>query len=318
MLLPARRNAVAAGAVLLVLLALAVPSGALAAQLNVGGIVRRSWDAWQNDFPFFWPPYLALGLILVLERRFPARPRPSGSPGVCLDLLWMLLAVPVWFFVVAGYVRILDWTSRHALGAYALDLEEHLPFAVFVAVSFVVGDFLAWVYHYLKHRVPVLWRFHVVHHSTIDMNPFADARNHVAENFVNRTITVLPFLLLGGDAREGLVALLLVQVWYARFYHSNIRTNLGPLRHVLVTPQYHRVHHSVDAQDADQNFGNFLTVWDRLFGTLVRDYDRYPQTGVVDRAFPHPASRQPVELVRSYGAQLAYPFTARSLAPAER
>jgi hypothetical protein len=89
---------------------------------------------------------------------------------------------------------------------------------------------------------------------------------------------------------------------------------MGPLRHLFVTPQYHRVHHSLEPGDADRNLGGLFTVWDRLFGTMVADYDRYPKTGLAgDAAVPRPTGRSPRELLRTYWAQIVYPFksTAR-------
>lgn len=305
---PRRATIAAFGAALLLLLALAIPAHALQQQLSIDGLLHRTWEVVRRDFPFALPPYLALVLILGLERRYPARPQSAFSPSLCLDLLWMLLAMPVAIFTMAGYLRVLDWIFQEPLRAYRFDLADHVPFAVVLAISLVLGDLLAWWYHYLKHRVPVLWRFHAIHHSTTEMNPFADARIHLAEYFINRTVIVLPFFLLGGDAREGMTALLLAMLWYARFYHSNVRTNLGPLRHVLVTPQYHRMHHSMEDADADRNFGNFLTIWDRLFGTMIRDYGRYPLTGVPGGTVPIPVSRHPSDLLTTYWAQCRYPF----------
>ena len=307
-----RRRAVVIAAVAAVLLTvIAIESHAFTAQFDLERLGRRAVASARRDVPFSLVALAALVVIVGLEARYPARPRPRFSPGVCLDLLWGLTAIPASIVLLAGYVEMLDWVSLHALGPFKIDLAGHAPLIVLVAVSFVIGDFLSWVYHYLKHNVAWLWRFHAIHHSTIDMNPFADARVHFLEYFVNRTFMVIPFFLLGGDARDGLVVMLLVQLWYARFYHSNVRTNLGPLRHVLVTPQYHRMHHSIDRRDADQNYGNFLTVWDRAFGTMVREYDRYPATGVADPSLPNPTSRNPFALVGTYVAQYVHPFRTR-------
>jgi sterol desaturase/sphingolipid hydroxylase (fatty acid hydroxylase superfamily) len=131
---------------------------------------------------------------------------------------------------------------------------------------------------------------------------------HFAEQFVNRTITVLPFFVIGGDAAAAVLWFALARLWYSRFVHSNIRTNLGPLRHVMVTPQYHRMHHSIEPGDTGKNLGSFLSIWDRMFGTMVRDYDRYPTSGIADPDFPRPVSRSPLELLRTFGAQVVYPF----------
>jgi len=89
-----------------------------------------------------------------------------------------------------------------------------------------------------------------------------------------------------------IVAWSLLLSWHARFYHSNIRTNLGPLRYVLVTPQSHRIHHSVDPGHRNRNYGAMLSVWDHLFRTQHDDCDTYPPTGLSDQDHPaeHPES----------------------------
>jgi len=96
--------------------------------------------------------------------------------------------------------------------------------------------------------------------------------------------------------------------FYSRFYHGNIRTNLGPLRYLLVTPQSHRVHHSVEARHFDTNFGAILSIWDRLFRTRYRGDHEYPRTGIADKSFPLETSRHPIALLWAPVAQLLYPF----------
>jgi sterol desaturase/sphingolipid hydroxylase (fatty acid hydroxylase superfamily) len=100
----------------------------------------------------------------------------------------------------------------------------------------------------------------------------------------------------------------LVARWYTRFYHGNIRTNLGPLRYVLVTPQSHRIHHSIEPRHRDTNFGALFSIWDQMFGTQYRRYDEYPETGIEDDAFPHEASGDLRSLLVTPFVQMAYPL----------
>jgi hypothetical protein len=89
-------------------------------------------------------------------------------------------------------------------------------------------------------------------------------------------------------------------------YHGNLRTNLGVLRYLLVTPQSHRVHHSTELRHRDRNFGVLFSVWDQLFGTQYRGFDEYPETGVSDPTFPYrTAERGPVATI---AAQHLHPF----------
>src|SRR5687767_9748386 len=94
--------------------------------------------------------------------------------------------------------------------------------------------------------------------------------------------------------------------WLARVHHANIRTNFGPLRHLLVPPQFHRVPHSIHPRHVDRNFAGVVTFWDRLFGTYWSDSDDYPDTGIDDDRFPFEQRTKGV--VRNWLAQNAYPF----------
>ncbi len=83
---------------------------------------------------------------------------------------------------------------------------------------------------------------------------------------------------------------------------------MGPLKYILVTPQSHRVHHSDQPEHIDKNFGNFLSIWDFIFGTQVRDFEVYPATGVHDKAVPRPAHATLGHAAIAWGAMLVYPF----------
>ncbi len=295
--------------VVLAAIVLAFEWRSLLAWIKVRSLLEGLDDVFVDYLPLTVPALIALGVILVLERIIPVhRTSTTGGRGLAEDILWMLMVAPVAVFGTFWFARGLRWVFEHPLAGASVDLTEYLPFGVVFAICFVLGDFLGWSTHYLKHRVPLFWRFHSVHHSAIDLSLFTDARVHVVEVFINRLVFSLPFFVIGGDVMLTVPLFLVGRLWYARFIHANIRTNLGPLRHVIVSPQYHRMHHSLEARDIDMNYGASLTVWDRIFGTQVPESDRYPESGLNDPTFPRARSMNPIELLRSYGAQMLYPF----------
>jgi sterol desaturase/sphingolipid hydroxylase (fatty acid hydroxylase superfamily) len=174
-------------------------------------------------------------------------------------------------------------------------------------IALLLLDFLFWAQHYCNHKVPLLWRFHVLHHSQRELNFFTDFRYHVVEYLVRYTFIAIPLLFLRVDPPI-IAAFAIFQRWYSRFYHGNIRTNLGPLKYILVTPQSHRVHHSLESSHRDKNFGAIFSVWDFLLGTQCKAFDVYPATGVADEKFPHERTGQARNLLLNPFHQMLYPF----------
>ncbi|MFV0524697.1 MAG: sterol desaturase family protein [Acidimicrobiales bacterium] len=104
-------------------------------------------------------------------------------------------------------------------------------------------------------------------------------------------------------------------MWWTRLQHANLRLNFGPLRYLLVTPQSHRIHHSVDPVHYNSNYASVFA-WDRLFGTQHKDSASYPPTGIGDRHYPEATSYQPRDLLASLTGQLMYPFSRDRVAVA--
>jgi sterol desaturase/sphingolipid hydroxylase (fatty acid hydroxylase superfamily) len=152
-----------------------------------------------------------------------------------------------------------------------------VPFAIAVVVSVVAMDFIIYLQHVLVHAVPVLWRLHRVHHADLDYDVTTGARFHPIEIILSMLIKFSTIIVLGPP----LVAVVIFEVVLnamAMFNHGNIRLPLGfdrVLRLFVVTPDMHRVHHSVEDDEANSNFGFNLSLWDRLFGT----YRPQPRAG---------------------------------------
>jgi sterol desaturase/sphingolipid hydroxylase (fatty acid hydroxylase superfamily) len=251
--------------------------------------------------------YALVAVVCLLERRFPARPsQPLLSRGLLQDYAWFAAEKLVFVHVIALYASVLESVYGSYLGFLTLPVATWPTWARGLC-TIVVGDFLSWLHHFLRHKVGPFWAFHVIHHSQRQMNFFADYRVHVVELAVAQTILFIPIHMFAFKFPDN-AYLLFVFVLYTRVYHANLRSNFGWLKHVLVTPQSHRIHHSIERRHWDRNFGVVFTVWDRIFGTLHTDYDEYPETGVADAAFPWEDGRAQGGVLRTLWAQTCYPF----------
>jgi sterol desaturase/sphingolipid hydroxylase (fatty acid hydroxylase superfamily) len=156
-----------------------------------------------------------------------------------------------------------------------------IPFWLGVPVSVTAMDFVIWLQHVMVHAVPALWRLHRVHHADLDYDLTTGARFHPVEIILSMLIKVATVMVLGPP----LVAVILFEVilnGMAMFNHGNVRLPLPldrVLRWLVVTPDMHRVHHSVEDDEANSNFGFNLSWWDRLFGTY-RDQPRGGHDGM--------------------------------------
>ncbi|MBT3196612.1 MAG: sterol desaturase family protein [Gammaproteobacteria bacterium] len=151
-----------------------------------------------------------------------------------------------------------------------------------ILIAVVVMDFVIWLQHVMVHAIPLLWRLHRVHHADLDYDVTTGARFHPIEIVLSMLIKIATILLLGPPV----VAVILFEVILnamAMFNHGNIRlpeTMDRVLRTLVVTPDMHRVHHSIEEDEANTNFGFNLSCWDRLLGTY-RAEPRQGQEGMV-------------------------------------
>ena len=152
-----------------------------------------------------------------------------------------------------------------------------VPFAVAAPVAVIAMDFVIWLQHVMVHAVPALWRLHRVHHADLDYDVTTGARFHPIEIILSMLIKFATITVLGPPV----VAVVIFEVLLnatAMFNHGNIRLAGGidrVLRRFVVTPDMHRIHHSVEDDETNSNFGFNLPWWDRLFGT----YRNQPRAG---------------------------------------
>lgn len=257
----------------------------------------------------FWG---ALVLTLTLRWWVPARPEQKlFNAGFAHDIVWFFYEAVLQTVVIVTYVALLTRVYGKYFSAFTLTSLADWPGWLRFVIALLAGDFLYWCQHVCNHKIRPLWRLHAVHHSQPELNFFTDFRYHVLEYVVRQTFLAIPFLIVQINVPTIVLAGILLR-WYPRIYHGNIRTNLGPLRYILVTPQSHRIHHSIEHAHADKNFGAIFSIWDFAFGTQFRNYSVYPQTGIVDANFPHPRPRDLGAWLLSPLHQMVYSFRGGS------
>lgn len=155
-------------------------------------------------------------------------------------------------------------------GFGVLNTVDFLPW-VEVLLAIVVFDFAIWLQHLVTHKVPILWRLHRVHHSDRDLDVTTAIRFHPLEIAFSMAIKIGLVYVVGPSA----LAIILFEILLngsAMFNHANIHLPLWLdhfVRLIFVTPDMHRVHHSVHRNEHDSNYGFALSIWDRLFGTYI-------------------------------------------------
>lgn len=211
-----------------------------------------------------------LGLI-VLERVAPRRPRVQSwiarlRTNGALVLLNTAAARGLAFLAAPlAATGASVWAQSNGVGIFNV---IEAPAIVAGVAVFLALDLAVWAQHVVFHRVPFFWRFHRVHHADRDFDATTGFRFHPAEIMVSMLWKAAVVIALGAPVAAVIVFEIALNAC-AMFNHSNVALPRGldaALRSLIVTPDMHRVHHSVHRDEHDTNFGFCLSVWDRLFG----------------------------------------------------
>jgi sterol desaturase/sphingolipid hydroxylase (fatty acid hydroxylase superfamily) len=208
------------------------------------------------------------GIIAAWELAAPRRSlRESKALRWTHNLaLTVLNSVLVRAVLPVAAVGVAAFAAERGMGLFNL---VRVPQPLTILLSVVALDLVIYLQHLMFHAVPLLWRLHRVHHADLDFDVTTGARFHPIEIGLSMLIKFSIILALGPPAVAVLVFEILLNA-SSMFNHGNVRMPVPIdriLRHVLVTPDMHRVHHSVDPRETNSNFGFSLPWWDRLFGT---------------------------------------------------
>lgn len=207
--------------------------------------------------------------MLVWERRSPLRParappllrRLNNLALVAVDTLLLRLLGPIAAVGAAALADARGFGLLHGLGA---------PPPVAIPAGVLMLECAVYWQHRIFHAVPWLWRLHRVHHSDPDFDTTTGVRFHPLEIVLSMLLKSAVVLMAGAPVVAVVVFEVLLNV-SALFNHGNVSLPAPlerVLRPILVTPDLHRVHHSVQRDETDSNFGFLLSIWDRMFGTL--------------------------------------------------
>lgn len=214
--------------------------------------------------------------MILLELAAPRRPlsvsrlrRWASNLGIVfLNSILLRLLLPL---AATGFALV---AANRGWGLFNLFL---VPTWVAVIASIILLDLAIYLQHVLFHAVPALWRLHRMHHADLDVDVTTGARFHPIEILLSMLIKFAVIALLGAPAAAVMIFEVLLNAT-AMFNHGNVRLPLGldrVLRLFVVTPDMHRVHHSIEDHETNSNFGFNLPWWDRLFGT----YKAQPDAG---------------------------------------
>lgn len=210
--------------------------------------------------------FLSLFAVIIVWQRFrPVRSLPGGWHRSATNLALVVIDTAI----LRVAFPLLAFDLAITLEASGFGLLRSLPQAVAVIAGIVLLDVAIYWQHRVLHIVPFLWRLHRVHHADTGFDVTTGVRFHPLEIVVSMGIKLALIAVLGVPAIAVLIFELVLSAG-ALFTHANF--SLPPridhaLRWVVVTPDMHRIHHSVHKDETNSNFGFHLSVWDRIFGS---------------------------------------------------
>jgi sterol desaturase/sphingolipid hydroxylase (fatty acid hydroxylase superfamily) len=233
-----------------------------------------------------------LGLIFIpLERLFTLRPAKVFRAAFLTDLVYYFVNGLIPGLVLSVPLAAAAWAAHRLMPAAVTATYAHWPVALRLFTALVVAEFGLYWGHRWCHEIPLLWRFHCVHHSPILVDWLVNSRGHPVDFIFTRLCGLLPLYALGlgnpiaGDPGALPVLVMIIGPAWGFFIHANIRWRFGPLEWLISTPAFHHWHHTNDGVAVINK--NYAPMWpwvDRLFGTYHLPNQRQPMVYGTDSA----------------------------------
>lgn len=184
-------------------------------------------------------------------------------------LLGFVMIINVLFGMITAGIFI--WLDAAAFGLLQL---IDLPIVIELLLSILVLDLIAQYFvHFLLHKIRWMWRLHIVHHSDTHVDASTGTRHHPFDFLIRESFALIAVIIMGMPVSFYLFYRIL-SVFFTYFTHANIGLPTGVdklLSYVIVTPNMHKFHHHHELPWTDSNYGNMLSIWDRIFGTFTYD-----------------------------------------------
>lgn len=227
-------------------------------------------------------------LRVLLRAVFPKRllKSPSGRADVAWSVFNAMLATTFFGWAIFSSTVVEAHLRAVLIGGFGAREPSALPLSLCMAgmtvAAYVAYEFAYWLDHFLKHKIPLLWAFHKVHHSADSLSPLTNFRVHPIDSIIFFNIVAvlvgtaeasinfvlgrtIPLFAVSGTN----LLVLATEIALTHLQHSHFWISFtGPLGRLVLSPAHHQIHHSTDRRHFDRNFGSTLAIWDRLFGTL--------------------------------------------------
>ena len=232
-------------------------------------------------------------IFVVIEKLFPLY---KGQSLFRKEWQTDLKHFAVNHFIVGLALLVVNFLLHHLFGwlasSHFQQAVRDISFVPQLLLCILVADLAQYWTHRAYHEVPFLWRFHAVHHSVKTMDWLAGSRQHMLELIFTRVCVLAPLYILGFS--EGVMnAYIIVVGFQAVFNHANVHLPWGPLKYLVVTPDFHHWHHASDDEAIDRNYAAHYAFLDYLFGTAVKSAKKFPEKyGVVGDYMPDGFVRQ--------------------------
>ena len=219
-------------------------------------------------------------IFILIEKLFPIYAQPVFRRGWQTDFTHFIIN----HFIVGLVLLIVNFLIHRFFGWAVYDpLQQSiggLHFALQLFLIILAADFVQYWTHRAYHEVPFLWRFHAVHHSAEYMDWMAGSRLHMFELITTR-VSVLGIIYVLGFPKEVMDIYIIIVGFQAVFNHANVKLpaafGRGPLKWLIVTPDFHHWHHSSEQEALDRNYAAHFAFLDYLFGTAVKSDRRFPE-----------------------------------------
>ena len=210
-----------------------------------------------------------LVVLAVLETIFKLRRR--FEPRFKRIVLNVILAVPAFILLRLMLIPAMVWlASKNESWHVGFNYLYNLPVWFKNIISFVLLDYGIYWWHVILHRMPLMWRFHLVHHTDVDMDVTTAFRFHFGEMICSLIYRGTLVLLIGSSPLMVLIYEIIFEA-ETQFHHSNTKLPIGlerVLNKIIVTPRMHGIHHSVIKKETDSNYASIFSFWDRLHKTI--------------------------------------------------
>jgi len=232
-------------------------------------------------------------IFAPLERLFALHPNKIFRKAILTDLGYYFSSSLVPSLLLSFPLALVAWSVHRYVPAGFVASIAAWPLWLRVAAALVVGEIGFYWGHRWSHEIPLLWRFHAIHHSAEHLDFLVNTRSHPVDMVFTRLCELTPLYILGLASPVGrngslvpVLVILIGTVW-GFFIHSNVRWRFGVLEWIISTPAFHHWHHTNDGPEViDKNYAPMWPLIDLLFGTLHLPADRQPERYGIDQPMP--------------------------------